>query len=709
MAMARRKQTHGVMTNKEDMAMKFMTNIKTLTALLMAGAAFTACSSSDEIIEQPANPTKPKTCTLTIKASKGSDATRALDLSNKTLNATWTAGDKVAVYYMHPKAMGEEIMYTPTEIGTLEAQSSGASTTLTGEITTTGITIGGPTFGDGPSETHDLTTDDKLYLSYSGTLGEGVQVFNQQQDGTLQKLSDYFDNAGADVTVSSVSGSTVSINEASAQFENLSYIIRFTLQDNAGNAISPSSLAIQCQTTGDYPVVGTANIDIPDATYTANGAGVVFVKLPQTNQTTGFTGDITMTATVGSATYTYTKTGVTFTNGKYYEITVKMFDQSKIIDLSGVTAAGLTAQYGSATLTLVDGDVLTGTLDGSTEEGKVKIEIAAGATVTLYNAHINGQHYGGGSDTECLWAGINCLGNATIILSGENSVTNFNRHYPAILAAHNTGSVDEYTLTIRGSGMLTATNAYLGAGIGGGNMIDCGNIRIEGGDITATGGHYSAGIGGGSNSSCGDITINGGTIKATGGTDAAGIGSGCSSSDNSSSGNISISGGTVTATGGDKGAGIGSGSSPSINSSSSGNITINGGTVTATGGPLAAGIGCGFGNDNSPSSCGVIWIGGNGPDGIKKFSVTAIKGSDALRPIGHSSKSNEQNSCGDIIFGMDKSKKVYNPSQSSYPESYNTDNCSEVEFKATKEQDGNEEEIDPLERDCTTWKLWREW
>jgi hypothetical protein len=260
--------------------------------------------------------------------AKGGATTRALDLSNKTLNATWTAGDKVAVYYMHPKAMGEEIMYTPTEIGTLEAQSSGASTTLTGEITTTGITIGGPTFGDGPSETHDLTTDDKLYLSYSGTLGEGVQVFNQQQDGTLQKLSDYFDYAGADVTVSSVSGSMVPINEASAQFENLSYIIRFTLQDNAGNAISPSSLAIQCQTTGDYPVVGTANIDIPDATYTANGAGVVFVKLPQTNQTTGFTGDIIMTATVGNDTYTYTKSGVTFTNGKYYEITVKMTKQA---------------------------------------------------------------------------------------------------------------------------------------------------------------------------------------------------------------------------------------------------------------------------------------------------------------------------------------------------------------------------------------------
>ncbi|MBR6844142.1 MAG: hypothetical protein IKM79_03470 [Bacteroidales bacterium] len=320
------------MKSREDTTMKkFMTDIKMLAALFIAGVAMTACSSDDNF-EQPAEPTTPKTCTLTVNATKGDDATtRALALDESgvknELNATWTAGDKVVVYYMHPRGMGEEeIMYTPTQIGTLEAQSSGESTTFTGEITTTGITIGG-VFG-GSSETHDLTTGDKLYLSYSGTLGEGLQPFSQKQDGSLQTLANYFDYAGADVTVSSVSGSTVSINEASAQFENLSYIVRFTLKDKAGNAISPSKLVIQCQTTGEYPVVATANIDIPDATYTANGAGVVFVQLPQTNQTTGFSGNITLTATVGNDTYTYTKSGVTFTNGEYYEITVKMLKQA---------------------------------------------------------------------------------------------------------------------------------------------------------------------------------------------------------------------------------------------------------------------------------------------------------------------------------------------------------------------------------------------
>ena len=46
----------------------FMTSIKTLAALLMAGAAFAACSSSDDEIlnDQPiVNPTAPKTYTMT--------------------------------------------------------------------------------------------------------------------------------------------------------------------------------------------------------------------------------------------------------------------------------------------------------------------------------------------------------------------------------------------------------------------------------------------------------------------------------------------------------------------------------------------------------------------------------------------------------------------------------------------------------------------
>ena len=56
----------------------------------MAGAAFAACSSSDDEIlnDQPiVNPTAPKTYTMTIQASKGDAATtRGLSLDGNTLN-----------------------------------------------------------------------------------------------------------------------------------------------------------------------------------------------------------------------------------------------------------------------------------------------------------------------------------------------------------------------------------------------------------------------------------------------------------------------------------------------------------------------------------------------------------------------------------------------------------------------------------------------
>ena len=122
--------------------------------------------------------------------------------------------------------------------------------------------------------------------------------------------------------------------------------------------------------------------------------------------------------------------------------------------------------------------------------------------------------------------GIQCSGNATIILDGTNTITTTAEDYPAIQAG---GSGT--TLTIQGSGSLTATGGQDGAGIGSGKSGICGDITISGGNVTANGGLSGAGIGSGSGdnntaSTCGAITISGGTVTATGGQAAAGIGSG---------------------------------------------------------------------------------------------------------------------------------------------------------------------------------------
>ena len=184
--------------------------------------------------------------------------------------------------------------------------------------------------------------------------------------------------------------------------------------------------------------------------------------------------------------------------------------EAPVIDLSNleITTQDYSKYVGS-------GYAITGSLNQ-----KAKLTIAAGATVTLRDATIDC------SNTDSLgdWAGITCLGSATIVLEGANFVRGYMAN-PGIYVP------DGYTLTICGTGSLAASCSGSGAGIGGAadiNSMDgppCGNITIAGGSITATGGVYSAGIGSG-NGACGAITIDGGTVVATGGAFAAGIGSG---------------------------------------------------------------------------------------------------------------------------------------------------------------------------------------
>lgn len=162
-------------------------------------------------------------------------------------------------------------------------------------------------------------------------------------------------------------------------------------------------------------------------------------------------------------------------------------------------------------------DILTGTLNGN-----YKITIKDGATVTLNGVTIEGE-----DDDDYAWAGITCLGDATIILVAKNIVKGFDSYYPGIFVPK------DKTLTIKGTGSLDASSNGHAAGIGAGYFgMDCGNITIESGTIKAVGGYRTAGIGGAYKSSCGNITIKGGQITAMGktytGSDgaAAGIGKG---------------------------------------------------------------------------------------------------------------------------------------------------------------------------------------
>jgi len=461
-------------------------NILSLAALLIASATFVACSNDDNIIDkQPVQPTE-QVYTMTIEATKGDASrdqsracpsfgeaqpaldevkgdgatTRALSLDDKTLNATWATTENVYVQKGSTWATGS-----------LQPQADGATATLKGTLS--GVTIAAS----------DVLT---LQFPRSGALDYTGQV------GTLADIAEKYDYATASVTVSGVSATgNIIPTEATTTFENQQAIVKFTLIDKADGTthISATELVVSDGTT-DYTVTPASATD------------VLYVAIP------GFSGQtVTLTATDGSDTYTYEKSGVTFQNGKYYTVGVKMQEMAATKDLST-----LTGDY-----TAKDGEVLTGTLSGNH-----KVSIAASATVMLKDVTINGVHV---DDDTYKWAGITCAGSATIILAGTNTVKGFCRYYPGLYVPTNK------TLTIKGSGSLDASSNGRAAGIGGGDTndnkgIDCGSIRIEGGTITATGGNGSPGIGSGSWATCGDITITGGTVTATGGLRAAGIGSG---------------------------------------------------------------------------------------------------------------------------------------------------------------------------------------
>ena len=520
--MERRRKMSGI---REDTIMKRRIRISGwivwVAAFILMGPS--ACSIDEEL--QPTDNT-PVTYTLTVSATKGDNiATRALNLSadGKTLNATWAKGEQVKVYSVTGE--GYEEMESTTPVGTLSAQSSGMTSTLKGEF----ISTFNPTAGV------------KLRLKFN------EKPDYSEQDGTLDYIATHCDYAVADIIVSTVDAKTGDVTStATAEFQNQQAIVKFSLKQPDGTTpLTTASLTVKVGST-------TYNVTPEIA------ASDIYVAVKKASNKT-----VSLTAISADAdSYNYSKSGVSFNNSQYYAIGVKMTEDHpyNTVDLSTL----------SGNYTVPDGyTILTGTLSGN-----YKISIADGATVKLSGVTINGVNW-----ATCPWAGITCLGDATIVLAEgtTNSVLGFHHFYPGILPA--VGK----TLTIRGAGSLTASSNGYAPGIGGGEGINCGNIRIENGTINTTGPSGCAGIGcAAGNSQCGTITISGGNVTATGGQYAAGIGSGYCNSGTSSCGAIRIEGGIVTATAGKGVTAIGNGLAGNDGTSSCASITFTTGITSLT-------------------------------------------------------------------------------------------------------------------------------
>ena len=293
---------------------KYFSNIRTLAALLMAGAAFAACSSDDSnMIEQPANPAGEKVYTLTINASKGGAATRALELNGSKLVAKWETTDVLSVF----KAESRSECIPANLLGTISPVAGTIS--ADGDAATFRGTISGAAAGD------------KLMLVYHPNAFT-IDAY-AAQTGTLASAS-ALDCATAVVTVDAVSGTDVTITESKATFTTQTAMLKLTLTTDGTTTINPTSLKMTMSAGGmtlnEYTFTPSA------ATYTANGDGIFYcallnaadvAKALSTTPASLALTTITYTATVGSDIYTADITGYSFAAGSYYAGTLTMTKQ----------------------------------------------------------------------------------------------------------------------------------------------------------------------------------------------------------------------------------------------------------------------------------------------------------------------------------------------------------------------------------------------
>lgn len=279
------------------------TQLLSLGLLLSAGSFLTACSNDDGASDD--SPAR-STWTLKVKAMKGGNeaTTRALSLGGtggKTLYATWAKGENVYVYYESDQ----------TTHGVLQPDKDNDNwTTLSGNLT-------------GFADEFISTTTQAGGFDITLLFPNKKPITWEKQRGTLTDIAQNFDWAIATVKViaaKSDNNENKILEATSATFENLQAIVKFTLLQNDGSANGSALPSNPTALTVSYGGRDRATLtSIPTETYTTNGDGVLYVAIP------GFENEeVTLTATVGTDTYTYTKSNVAFENGKYYDITVKM-------------------------------------------------------------------------------------------------------------------------------------------------------------------------------------------------------------------------------------------------------------------------------------------------------------------------------------------------------------------------------------------------
>jgi len=286
-----------------------MNNIKMLSALLAATVLLTACSGDDDSDSQEQQNVMlaGKTYFMSVKADKsnnGSAAARATRALDANLNASWDTNDTVFIRDKDNNVRFE---------GSLTPDQNGTTAWLNGNIS--------------PTVPLELPIDVTLIFPKK-------EWSYESQKGTIADIAANYDFATATAKITQVDGDNVGA-ATSVNFANQQAIVKFTLcdKDNSNASLLASSLRISSKGL-QIGEEDTGDITITPATATSEFYAAL----------RGVSGSprVTLTATVpsegGTDTYIYNNVnGITFHNGSYYPITVKMHKVTYPVALANVT------------------------------------------------------------------------------------------------------------------------------------------------------------------------------------------------------------------------------------------------------------------------------------------------------------------------------------------------------------------------------------
>ena len=399
---------------------------KSMLLLLTAGMTV-ACSSDNDVVEAPVNPGEVLT-PITITANYGDPTTRVgYTESGANISATWETGDKLIVVFngnVNELPMTDGVgkttaTFSGTITGTPKATSMLLCFVKDKNIPDGAVTVS----GDG-----SYTYTDGTFLTQDGTLAGAAKC------NLYRGTTEYGD------------GTNISCN-----FTVNTSMMKFDVN-------APDGVSVGDEATLTYKSDGT---EMAKASFTVGSKGLntIYLTIPAGS----YTGEQKIVFKSGNTEkgITLSNTKATFAAGQTYSQSVvyrEGYDIARFPNYDTFVSNRDVTRAGEA-YTIQDGGVITGELSWYGV-----VFIASGATVTLHNVNL----------TNTSTIAIRCEGDATIILSGENKVT-CSRAFNAIAIPKG------YTLTIKGSGKLTATGGEFGA-IGGGdpeNPDEIGTVIIE--------------------------------------------------------------------------------------------------------------------------------------------------------------------------------------------------------------------------------------